>query len=167
MAEPPLKGKQPSMKCKPSRLRNEVNPESTDDERASEFHTVQALDSQVLVPETQLGYPESNETDKKCLLSPRTAAMIDRNIVSKRTELKKPVDITVNYLSRPAEPSDSISTPKFDVRFQFGQPPFAAKKLPLNAGYPAAQSEIEASTTQHATGRKQHYSCSRFRLMAC
>jgi hypothetical protein len=154
MAEPPLKGKHPSTKCKPSRLRNEVNPESTDDERASEFHTVQAPDSQVLVPETQLGYPEGNETDNKCPLSPGTAAMLDRNTVSKRAESKKPVDLTVNYLSRPTLSSESISTPKVDVRFQFGQPPFAAKKPPLRAEYPAAQSEIKSLNTQHAADRK-------------
>ena len=54
MAEQAGRGKNSAKRHKPSRLRQEVRPDSTDDERDSERRTVQQPDSDTIVPETQI-----------------------------------------------------------------------------------------------------------------
>jgi hypothetical protein len=126
MAEPHPKGKQPSAPKNPSRLKNQVNPESVPDDVASEHASYQVLDSQTVVPETQyddsenFGHAMENRSDYGELpLSPYTAALLDRSTIKKSTE---PIGIDpfadVPYFDRafdrlPREES---------VRFTFAQP---------------------------------------------
>ncbi|KAF2649893.1 hypothetical protein K491DRAFT_160100 [Lophiostoma macrostomum CBS 122681] len=85
-----------------SSLRHEVNPESTDDERAESHEQIQVPDSQVVVSETQLSakYGLDSETPD----SPNTRDIIERNRIS-NYEARMPVEaipFNVTYLSKQA-----------------------------------------------------------------
>jgi hypothetical protein len=167
MAVPPSKQKQLSADYKPSRLRQQVNLESTDDERAPESHSIQSPDSQIAVPETQLERSEDIRTDEQATLSPKTAAILKRTTVRKGTESAEPIEFfTGQFFSRPPTSGKSSLTPEPAVRFTFGQPPNAAKKPVSNAERMVAHLDVESPHTQHEAGRKWHYPCSWFKLMA-
>jgi hypothetical protein len=167
MAMPPSKGKHPSAEYKPSRLRQQVNPESTDDERVPESHSIQSPDSQIVVPESQFDHPEDIRTDEQAPLSPRTTAMLERTTVRKNTESAKPLEtFTGQLFSRPAVFGESTLRQEPAVRFTFGQPPNAAKKPALNVGHMVAQPDIESPHTQLEADRKSYHLCSRVKLMA-
>lgn len=89
----------------PSRLRNEVHPESTDDERAPEEEHVQVPDSQNEIPETQPEDFVDNVDDQTCPpasppVSPSTEAMIKKCGVAKPKVLADPTPFTSKLLSR-------------------------------------------------------------------
>jgi hypothetical protein len=160
MTEPPLKGKQPLTKYKPSRLSKQVKPESTDDEGASERFSVQVPDIQMVVPETQFEHLKDNDLDQHGPLSPRSTAMLDRNTIKKRNESIKACDFTVKLFKKPVELDQSTSTPESSVRFCFGQPNTVNKQMP-NVQTPTAQSETESSITQHEARNKCQPLCLR------
>jgi hypothetical protein len=131
MAELPSRRKQPTTKYKPSRLRQEINAESTDDEGVSEALSAQVPDSQIVVPETQCEHPATNEPKDEASLSPRSAAMLERNTIKRNTEFTKPSDSIFKKLESPFGLSERTSTPDSSVGFCFEQPK-AADKLSQN-----------------------------------
>lgn len=96
MAELPRQGKQVSKRQKPSRLRHEVRPESTDDERDRKKPAPQEADTDAIVPETQPnqdGYyirddftPEREPNFDNLPTSPGTAELLQRTAVTKKAE---------------------------------------------------------------------------------
>jgi hypothetical protein len=167
MAVPPSKRKQLSVDYKPSRLRQEVNLESTDDERAPNPHSIQSPDSQTAVPETQFEHPEDVRTDEQAPLSPGTTATLERTTVRKNTESVKPLaPFTGQFLSRPPASGESVLRPEPEVHFTFGQPPKASKKPIMNTEHMVAQLDVESPHAHHEASRKWHYPCSWCKLMA-
>ncbi|KAI4685944.1 uncharacterized protein J4E88_003781 [Alternaria novae-zelandiae] len=97
MAELPRQGKQVPKRQKPSRLRHEVRPESTDDERDRKKPVPQEPDSDAIVPETQPnqdGYyvrndftPEREPDLSDLPTSPGTAELLQRTAVTKKADI--------------------------------------------------------------------------------
>ena len=97
MAELPRQGKQVPKRQKPSRLRHEVRPESTDDERDRKKPAPQEPDSDAIVPETQPnqdGYyvrndftPEREPDLSDLPTSPGTAELLQRTAVTKKADI--------------------------------------------------------------------------------
>ena len=149
MAELPSKGKQPVKRHKPSRLRNEIRPESTDDERRSERRTILEPHSDTVIPDTQ---PEQNERienqsdyGEEVLLSPNSAAMLERNAVKKTKEPSGPASFAIRLLTKEtfglgASPASSSSP-----SFSFGQATKVPSKIPP---------KDETATTQSTTPAK-------------
>jgi hypothetical protein len=127
MAEPHPKGKQPSAPSKPSRLKNQVNPESIPDDVASEHASFQVPDSQAVVPETQCGDSEHLAHTMEGVsqysnlpLSPNTAALLDWSTIKKSTETIDASPIAVTFLSKDRTLDRVASAP--EVPFSFEQP---------------------------------------------
>lgn len=125
MAEMPQLGKQPAKRQPPSRLRHEVRPDSTDDERAPDDTSMLVCDSQTVVPETQLEYAHTggrggdNESDYGEPLTPTSAAIVDKLAVKKGPAKADLPPIGFQLFSKVSiEP---------DVRFSFAS---HAKKAP-------------------------------------
>jgi hypothetical protein len=93
---------------RPSKLRNEVHQDSTDDERVPDQSYVQVPDSDIRVPETQFRHEE----DDQCDASPRTEAILAKNAVSKPQVVDKPIPFTYG-LSKPTFQRDREASPQF------------------------------------------------------
>jgi hypothetical protein len=140
MAELPGDSKLPAKRLKLSRLRHEIRPDSTDDERETKKHDVQEPDSDTVVPETQLDYDGhygfnhglENESDhgEDVPLSPNALALIERTAVKKTTEAPDASLFTFRPLSKEIfsllDNSASSTTPSFS----FGQVKKAGSKTP-------------------------------------
>ncbi|CAI9626467.1 unnamed protein product [Alternaria burnsii] len=86
-------GEQLPKKQNPSRLRNEVRPQSTDDERDRTSTAIQVPNSDTIVPETQPGHAGEFHRDdpvadneSEFSLSPNSAALLERTAVTKKTD---------------------------------------------------------------------------------
>jgi hypothetical protein len=166
MAELPFKGRRPTTKYKPSRLRQEVNVESTNDEGISEALSAQLPDSQIVVPETQCEHLEDSEPANEHSLSPRSAALLNRNTIKKKIESPSPSDSAFNMLKNPFGMNERSSTLDPPTGFCFEQPK-AAKKLSQNIGALKVQPTLESSSMQQSeAGRKYQSPFSRSRLIA-
>lgn len=133
MATPTPHEQQPAKRQPASRLRNQVDQESVDDERASASSKVRVPDSQFFVPKTQLGEPQNNDP-----LSPRSAALLERASVKKSAETKDSPALVFKPLTK-----DSYAHGP-SVRFTFGQPAKAASNTPPNAEVPSKQPLIKS-----------------------
>lgn len=97
-----LKEKPPARRQQPSRLRHEIHQDSTDDERASKQQSIQVLNSQTVIPETQLGHAQNidKESDYGEPLTPTSAAVIENYGVKKVSEKAEPVSFGVMLFSK-------------------------------------------------------------------
>jgi hypothetical protein len=161
MAELPGNGKQPAKHHKPSRLRHEVRPDSTDDEREAKKAkkpVVQEPDSDTVVPETQLDHDGHYNDSNRGLdvqsdygydipMSPNSLAMLERVAVAKKPEAPESTPFTVKLLSKmdfaPNDSSASSVTPFFS----FGQARKSPSKTPPKEEVAASQSTAHASLT--------------------
>ena len=117
----PGKGKQAPKGPKPSRLRHEVRPESTDDERDGKKPIIQEPLSDSIVPETQPdhnGYfirddngPDHEPDLSNLPTSPSATAFLERTTVTKKAEVSERVALAFKPLSREslAVKNDSVS----------------------------------------------------------
>jgi hypothetical protein len=135
-------GKQPAAARKPSRLRNEVSPRSSEGETAAESVTVQVPDSQVVIPETQVEYAEEHADVSHLPLSPKSAAVFDQLTVKKKSGSDKPPAVPIQMLSKANLLGNNSFPPPPSVGFSFGQPISATSKSP---------STIERSNSQPST----------------
>jgi hypothetical protein len=154
MAELPEKGRH-AKRHKPSRLRNEIRPESTNDKRDTQKHVVQVPHSDTIVLETQLddnGRFDATDfdlgltnkpDDGEVPLSPRSAAMLERNTATKKTQPPESTPLTIKLLSKIdfSKRVDSSSVPSFS----FGRPTKASSKTSPN---------VEIATTQSIAGER-------------
>lgn len=120
MAELARRGQLPPKQLRPSRLKYEIHPGSTDDEGSTTESLVQATDSQIVIPETQLDegayvQPHENESDYGEPLSPNSAAILERTAAKKGTESSAADPFTVKFLTKDgfSSESKSASTPTF------------------------------------------------------
>lgn len=107
-----------------SGLRNEIHPESSDDERLIEEPDIQVPDSQAAIPETQLdnyGVDFGSEADG---LSPDARALLARTGISKEKRSLDAIPFTVSLLSK--EMIDRAASPESGFSFQ----PMAPRKAP-------------------------------------
>lgn len=142
-------GKQPAKRFQPSRLRHEVQVESTDDESALEAGPVQAPDSQTVVPETQLERHQDNESNYGDPLSPSSVALLDRNTSKKSSQTTHPTFFPVKLFSKESPFNGSISAPASSVGFSFGQPKKAASKTPPKAAAATLQLVTTGPPAEH------------------
>jgi hypothetical protein len=165
MAEVPAEGKRPHYK--PSQLKNQINVESIDDERTPEVDSVQAPDSQIVIPETQFdqdqeaGHVLDNESDHgDVILSPMSAAVLDRNAVRKNSEtVDTPFAVTLftkDRISRESSPFSAAS-----VGFSFGQPKRAAisaqlQTMPSGVVVTTPQLTVKSSVVISDVTRESH-----------
>jgi hypothetical protein len=112
-------GKQPAAARKPSRLRNEVSPRSSEGETAAERITVQVPDSQVVIPETQVEYAEEHADVSHLPLSPKSAAVIDQLTVKKKSGSDKLPAVPIQLLSKEDLLGNSSFPPAPSVGFSF------------------------------------------------
>jgi hypothetical protein len=101
------KGEQLPKEQNLSRLRNEVRPESTDDERDRTSTVVQVPNSDTIIPETQPSHVENfhhddpvADNESEFSLSPNSAALLERTAVTKKTETTQCVPFFGKLLSR-------------------------------------------------------------------
>ena len=112
------RGEQLPKEQNPSRLRNEVRPQSTDDERDRRSTAVQVPNSDTIVPETQPGHAGDFHRDdpvadneSEFSLSPNSAALLERTAVTKKTETTQCISFFGKLLSRnPIGRNDSSAT---------------------------------------------------------
>jgi hypothetical protein len=165
MAEPHPKGKQPSAPRKPSRLKNQVNPESIADDVESEQASFQVPDNQTVVAKTQyndnLIHTMENESEYgEMPLSPNTAALLDHSTIKKSTETTGTDPFVVTFFTKdhtcdrfPSEDS---------VRFSFAQPKKTVAssqlepkpKVTITTSQPTVESSLAtnvATNTRHQT----------------
>ena len=142
MAELPRQGKQVPRRQKPSRLRHEVRPESTDDERDRKKPAPQEPDSDAIVPETQPNQdghyirddftPEREPDLDELLTSPGTAELLQRTAVTKKADTHTSSWVPYVFSTRTKEtpglnnPSGSADVPAF--AFTRSQPSQVPKK---------------------------------------
>jgi len=143
MAELPRQGKQVPKRQKPSRLRHEVRPESTDDERDRKKPAPQEPDSDAIVPETQPnqdGYyvrndftPEYEPNFDNLPTSPGTAELLHRTAVTKKADTHTSSWVPFAFNTRAKETpglkdkSGSADVPTF--AFSRSQPSQVPKKV--------------------------------------
>jgi hypothetical protein len=139
MAKPTPHEQQPARRTA-SRLRNQVDQESADEERVSDSGIVQVPDSQFFVPETQLREPRNNDP-----LSPRSTALLERASVRRSAEAKDSHALVFKPL---AKESYADGPP---VRFTFGQPKKVTSKTPPEVEVPSKQSLIELPATAQSS----------------
>ncbi|KAL1610648.1 hypothetical protein SLS60_002318 [Paraconiothyrium brasiliense] len=108
------KGKQPVSSHRPSQLRNEIIPDSSDNERGINESVVQVPNSDTAVPETQY-IPEGLEHDRRDIWRqssepPNTAdeALLSRCGYSKKTGTTVASPFVVRQLEKPKEVQGSI-----------------------------------------------------------
>jgi hypothetical protein len=145
MAEFPT-GKQPIKCYNPSRLRQEIQAESTDDERESEAGPVQFPANQTVVPETQLQHHQDHKTNRGNLLSPSSAALLDRTTHKKSSQIIDTSSLPVKFFSKGPFFNGSSAASVSSVGFSFGQPKKAASKTPPKAEIATLQPAAEAPT---------------------
>ncbi|KAH3945157.1 hypothetical protein HBI25_148960 [Parastagonospora nodorum] len=139
MGKPTPHGQQPARRTA-SRLRNQVDRESADEERASDSGIVQVPNSQFFVPETQLGEPRNNDP-----LSPRSTALLERTSVRRSAEAMDSHALVFKPL---AKESYADGPP---VRFTFGQPKKVTSKTPPEVEVPSKQQLIELPATAQSS----------------
>ncbi|KNG50780.1 hypothetical protein TW65_01758 [Stemphylium lycopersici] len=155
MAEQAGRGKHSAKRHKPSRLRNEVRPDSTDDERDSQRRTVQQPDSDTTVTETQVDdIPRLNEHvdsgDEACgagdPLMADDQATIDRlGIVKKAKATASKPDQIFELFSK--KPSGLSAIPVSSLpAFSFAPPRQTLNKTPLK------RDAADPHFASHATG---------------
>ncbi|KAF1850209.1 uncharacterized protein K460DRAFT_350291 [Cucurbitaria berberidis CBS 394.84] len=163
MAGLPSKGKQPAKTHKPSRLRNEVRPESTDDERDVEKHNIQVPHSDSVIPDTQLQQDEridgvGHRFDKRSdygeevPLSPNSADIIERNAVRKMTEALEPAPFTIKLLTKEGCGSRGTPAPSTSSAFSFGQVRKVHSKTSPKDDQAITDSATQANPTDAAVG---------------
>lgn len=107
-----------------------MRPSSTDDERVVETRSIQAPDSETVVPETQLEYENDigqetehgldSDFDLNVPLTPRSAALLDSCAVKKVIDKPEPPSFAIKLLTKPTlGDSDDITAPP--ITFSFGQ----------------------------------------------
>ncbi|CAN9289314.1 unnamed protein product [Alternaria alternata] len=101
------RGEQLPKEQNPSRLRNEVRPESTDDERDRRSTAIQVPNSDTIVPETQPGHAGDfhcgdpvADNESEFSLSPNSVALLERTAVTKKTETTQCIPFFGKLLSR-------------------------------------------------------------------
>ncbi|CAN9360182.1 unnamed protein product [Alternaria alternata] len=101
------RGEQLPKEQNPSRLRNEVRPESTDDERDPRSTAIQVPNSDTIVPETQPGHAGDfhcgdpvADNESEFSLSPNSVALLERTAVTKKTETTQCIPFFGKLLSR-------------------------------------------------------------------
>ena len=161
MAELPRQGKQVPKRQKPSRLRHEVRPESTDDERDRKKPAPQEPDSDAIVPETQPnqdGYyvrhdftPEREPDLSDLPTSPGTAELLQRTAVTKKADTHTSSWVPYVFSTRTKETpelkitSGSVDVPAF--AFTRSQPSQVHKKTsPKDEAFTAKSVPNTAST---------------------
>ncbi|CAO2647639.1 Nn.00g085610.m01.CDS01 [Neocucurbitaria sp. VM-36] len=161
MAELPSKGKQPAKRLKPSRLRNEIRPESTDDERGSVKHIIQEPDSETHIPATQLGQNDGmdHQTDyaEEVLLSPNSAAVLERNAIKKTVGPSAPAPCAIPFLTKESLGLGSNSALSPSLFFAFGQARKASSRtLPTEGAatrHNADQTKAAEIVVEHPEGQ--------------
>jgi len=108
---------------RPSKLRNEVHREMTDDERVPDQSYVQVPDSDILVPETQF----EPEDDDQHAASPKTEAILAKNAVSKPLVVDNSIPFTYG-LSKPTIQRDQEASTQFSFSHACLAVPKAAPK---------------------------------------
>jgi hypothetical protein len=134
-------GEQLPKKQNHSRLRNEVRPQSTDDERDRTGTAVQVPNSDTIVPETQPSHVGDfhhddpvADNESEFSLSPNSAALLERTAVTKKTETTQCVPFFGKLLSRnpvvrndssasAAPSSNPFATSYSQTRKVFSKPP--------------------------------------------
>ncbi|KAJ4349544.1 uncharacterized protein N0V89_008160 [Didymosphaeria variabile] len=157
------KGKQPVSSHRPSQLRNEIIPDSSDNERVVNESVVQVPDSDTVVLETQYDpqpayIPNGSEHDRGNIWrqsseQPNTAdeALLSRCGLSKKTGLTVDSTFVVKQLERPKEVQGTA--------FSFASPSFVtrpARQVPLTLGTHENATftpKPSASTTQSTASR--------------
>ena len=161
MAELPSKGKQPAKRLKPSRLRNEIRPESTNNEGGSVKLIIQEPDSETLIPETQLGLNDGidHQTDygEEVLLSPNSVAVLERNAIKKPTGPLAPAPCAIQFLTKEALGLGSNSALLTSPSFAFGQArKSSSKTLPTEGTatrHSADQTKAAGIVVEHPEGQ--------------
>ncbi|KAF2713754.1 hypothetical protein K504DRAFT_462253 [Pleomassaria siparia CBS 279.74] len=126
------KGKQPATSCRPSRLRNEINPDSTDNDQRLEQSHIQVPDCDIVVPETQLE-PEFDSGEDETV-SPQTKAVLAKLKITRPHKAPETVPFRINFLSRPNFHGDRPKSPEFS--------PWQA---PSTAPRPTTKSDVTVS----------------------
>lgn len=156
MADPPPKGRRPTKRLKPSRLRNEIRPESTDDERDPQRHTIQVPHNDTIIPETQLGQTEGSDHRSDCgddmLLSPNSAAVLKRNTVEKVIGPSASAPCAIKLLTKEAFElrGTSQSSPSFS--FSFGHARKAQSKTSPTEGGETLPTASQVEAIEAAVG---------------
>jgi hypothetical protein len=146
MGDPPVAGKQPAKQLKPSRLRNEVNPESISEESATKYNAIQVPGSQTVIPETQLEH-YADTVPGSDPLSPSDAALLERTALPRKG--KEPMSVSdfpldFKYLSKDNLLSQSTSAIP-PVAFSFGQARQMTAKVLLTAEGTASKTATYAA----------------------
>jgi hypothetical protein len=163
MAEFPPRGSQPRKRQQPSRLRHEVNPDWIEDEIDLGDQSVQVVVSQIVVPETQLEYPEdirrgaTGGMDDDEPLSPSSAAMLDKNAVKKGPEKSAPSPFQIKLFSK-----DAFSHP--EVPFSFASqarkaPSIAPSQTKPNSSQPAVEARPSLGSLSMAPSKPADSAC--------
>jgi hypothetical protein len=158
MAEMQGNGKQPPTRRKPSGLRHELRPDSTDDERETKKHIVQVPHSDTVVPETQPDHEErfnnfSRDFDNVTYygddvpLSPNSLAVLERTAVTKKPEVLESTSFTVRLLSKEAFSKGESSASSTTPTFSFGQARKDLSRSPPKEEVAAPQPIAHASLT--------------------
>ncbi|KAG9187532.1 hypothetical protein G6011_05403 [Alternaria panax] len=150
MAETADKDRPLPKKQRPSRLRNQVHPESTDDERDRNKNTVHAPNSETVIPETQPDRDGNyhhddpgpdNESDSS--LSPNSAAFLERTAVKKKTQTIGPIPFFTPLSRALIRPNDSSASASPNL---FGLSCLQSRKTPANTSPKEEATAAESST---------------------
>ncbi|KAF1829285.1 hypothetical protein BDW02DRAFT_561435 [Decorospora gaudefroyi] len=156
-------GKQPARR-KPSRLRHEIRPDSTDDERDCKKHVVHIPDSDIAVPQTQIAYDDhasdsgrglDNDVEDGEPLSPGSAAVLERNLVTKKTETPESNSYTFKLLSKEVlglGDTSASSSPSF---FSFTRTRKAPSKTPPKEEVATLQSTTHVSLVPPTSAQRE------------
>ncbi|KAJ4378000.1 hypothetical protein N0V83_000830 [Neocucurbitaria cava] len=156
MADPPPKGRKPTKRLKPSRLRNEIRPESTDDERDPQRLTIQVPHSDTIIPETQLGQTEGSDHRSDygddMLLSPNSAAVLKRNAVKKAIGPSVSAPCAITLLTKEALGLGNTSQPSPSFSFSFGHARKSQSKTTPTEGVESVRTASQAKAVDAAVG---------------
>jgi hypothetical protein len=162
MAELPVNGKQLAKQYQPSRLRNQIHSESTDDKEALEVIPIQAPDSQIVIPETQheqiqdFNHAFNKEIEGSYTLSPTSVLTLNCNTVNKSTETTVNSPFTAKFFTKECFLSESTSTLVSSNGFSFSQPKKLAVKPSSTHGITTSQSKIETGLVGNDTRGAVH-----------
>jgi hypothetical protein len=152
------KGKAPTKPLPPSRLRNEVRQDATDDEYADGENHVRVPDSDSVIPETQLHHVEDDADDfgddlppdtggLDLCMSPNSHALIIRNQFVKKGE-PSGTAVNVRFLSRPIQNTPSPPPSHFFYPPPRKAPPTRALKPEAAAVAKLAEANVASTAPE-------------------
>lgn len=145
MAELTEKGKRPVQMHPSSKLRNEIHPESTDDERDKRKYVAQEPDSDTVIPETPLA--RHRQLEREASLSPKARAVVECNVVKKKPRASNPSPVAFRLFTKESIGiGDRTFTPA-SSSFSYGP-----RKMPQKMKIPQVQTaDVQAATLESST----------------